>query len=566
MVSRSRSLSIALAITLGFGFVVADLPTWPNDPVESAIASSSCESTTPSLQNGSFENIPNVASFSSPINGGWHGYGGGPAQVLFLNQNDAQQVIQGWKTTAGDQMLEIQRQVAPFIQDGTKRGSGYFDTHNIQAAHGQYWAEINANNMAAFYQDIEAAVGQTYYWSIKHRGRQFSQNATDQMLVKIGPPGALVQQTGVSRFRPTNDVYTSYPVYGSPDTESVTIFRTALEDGWVKYQGSYVPTQSETIRFQFEAATGGSVGNFIDDLQFTVFKACTVEVAVSAGTEAQLDVTSAAISLGDNQSLIDAKVVGDIPGTVVVEGDNIRFETEYNGDVDVEYTIGMDFGGATITQTGLITFRVSGGVAPPVVTQDSSPGEIGRFEGPEFQTLPAMNLIPGTLLRVSGVRFNQIRGLRAAGVELPFEVFSPGNMTILIPRQMPIGVFDLEVLTHSSGSLTHMDAIGVRLAPKATSLTTFSKKRISTAATLTHAQAATRQDSALNKLRCIVNSSDLENSRVLAVELCKAVQRRNAGLVEVVIEPRNTVRNEAIYARVYFGLSRDLKSGVWLTR
>jgi hypothetical protein len=567
MARKSKSLNIALSALLAIGFAASGVPDFTPEGSKYALASSDCQSSTPSLVNGSFESFPNpdVVSLSSPVNGGWHGYAGGPNQILFLNQNQPDQVVPGWKTTAGDQLIEIQRQVSGFEQDGTFRSGSYFDTHNAQPAHGNFFAELNANNLAAFYQDIEAIVGQTYYWSVRHRGRQFASSQTDTMLVKIGPPGSLAVQSGVKRYRPTNNPFTGSPVYGEPDSQSVSIFRTALEDGWVRYQGSFTPSVSETIRFQFEASSGGSVGNFLDDVQFTVFKACAAEVAVAAGTETQLDVTSTAISLGDDQELQSARVLGDIPGTVIVDGDNIRFETDYNGDVDVEYVIGMDFGGTTLTQTGLITFRVTGGVAPPPVVQAATP----RIEpnGPKILSLPGKNLFPNTVLKLTGTKLDKITDLSIGGFPSDFKVFSAEEAEVRIPSVLKPGSYNLVALTAHLGKFTFIEAIQIRPPLKSISVTTVGKSIVGELGTKFHVRVAQGRDKMLNKARCIVNSSSLAKSTSEAEKLCARLKATNPELLVTVIEPRASSDGSKVTARVVWGwVKAEAGPAVWLNR
>lgn len=567
MASRNIIRSAGLSALLSLGLATNGVPILSPEATQQAVASSTCQSSTPSLVNGSFESFPNpdLVSFSSPINGGWHSYAGGPNQILFLNQNQPDQVVPGWKTTAGDQLIEIQRQVPGFAQDGTHTSGPYFDTHNAQPADGDFFAELNANNLAAFYQDIEAVVGQTYYWSVKHRGRQFASSQTDTMIVKIGPPSSLATQTGVKRYRPINDPYSGSPVYGSPDSESVSIFRTALEDGWVRYQGSFAPSVSETIRFQFEASSGGSVGNFLDDVQFTVFKACAAEVSVTAGTETQLDVTSTAISLGDDQELQSARVLGDIPGTVVVDGDNIRFETEYNGDVDVEYVIGMDFGGTTLTQTGLITFRVTGGVAPPPVVQASTP----RIEqnGPKIPSLPGKNLFPNNVLKLTGTKLDKITDLSIGGFSADFKVFSAEEAEVRIPSVLKPGNYDLVALTAYLGKFTFIEAIQIRPPLKSISVTTVGKSIVGELGSKLHVRVAQGRDKMLNKARCIVNSSSLAKSTSEAEKLCARLKATNPELLVSVIEPRASASGSKVTARVVWGwVKAEAGPAVWLNR
>ncbi|MFD0890160.1 Ig-like domain-containing protein, partial [Streptosporangium algeriense] len=138
----------------------------------------------------------------------------------------------GWHTTATDHRVELWR-------------SGF---QGVPAAEGQQFAELNATQPSALYQDVPTVPGTTMTWSLYHRGRL----GTDVMRVLIGTPSATVPQTpnGAS----------------SPD----------ISDGntaWGHYTGTYVVPAGQTVtRFAFESvsATGGNpaFGNFLDGVVF----------------------------------------------------------------------------------------------------------------------------------------------------------------------------------------------------------------------------------------------------------------------------------------------------------
>lgn len=148
-----------------------------------------------------------------------------------LTNNTYQQLedanVPGWSTTATDHLIEIWK-------------SGF---NGVPAAAGLQFAEINATQNAALFQDIATIPGQTLTWGLSHRGRQ----GVDTMHVEIGPA------TGASNY------------------SSGTI-----SDGtgaWGRWNGSYtVPAGQYTTRFAFIADTtaGGnkSIGNFLDDISF----------------------------------------------------------------------------------------------------------------------------------------------------------------------------------------------------------------------------------------------------------------------------------------------------------
>ncbi len=141
----------------------------------------------------------------------------------------SQSQVPGWKTTATDGLIELWK-------------SGF---QGVSSNTGNQFAELNATQASALYQDIPTVPGQTVQWSLAHRGRQ-STTVPDVMAVKIGAPGGPLS------------------VQASPsDTKSA----------WGLYSGLYtIPAGQTVTRFQFEAisSAGGdkSIGNFLDSIQF----------------------------------------------------------------------------------------------------------------------------------------------------------------------------------------------------------------------------------------------------------------------------------------------------------
>lgn len=138
-----------------------------------------------------------------------------------ISEND----VPGWLTTASDSKIEIWT-------------SGF---QGVIAQEGIQFMEINANRVAALYQELCLEPGSTVKWSVWHRGRA----GVDVAEVKIGA------------------------------TVETAQYLATMTDGnteWGYYTGSYtVPEGQETTVFVFESisATGGSqsVGNFIDNFQ-----------------------------------------------------------------------------------------------------------------------------------------------------------------------------------------------------------------------------------------------------------------------------------------------------------
>lgn len=150
-----------------------------------------------------------------------------PNQVFNTNvKNYNQGDVPGWSTTSVGQ---------PYIELWHNNANA-----SIPAPNGDQYAELNANEAAALYQDVSTVPGQRIRYTFKHRGR----NGTDTMRFMAGAPGSAVQVG---------------PNYSTSNT------------AWATYTGTYtVPSGQTTTRFQYEAVGGGSNGNFLDDIQFVV--------------------------------------------------------------------------------------------------------------------------------------------------------------------------------------------------------------------------------------------------------------------------------------------------------
>ncbi|MGW2314383.1 hypothetical protein [Actinomadura luteofluorescens] len=204
----------AVAPQIATGTDPADQPPAPQFPTPLDVPSRVA------LVNGSFEE-PKIA---------------GGNQMLHDASEPGAGSVPGWLTTASDHVIEI-----------------WHGRRGVPAAHGEQFAELNANESAALYQDLETTPGTTLYWSLRHRGRE----GDDTMSVKIGRPG-----------RKPNKTWT-------------------FTDGtaeWVPHADSYkVPAGQTVTRFAFEAAataTGDpTVGNFLDDVVFGTAPSVVVTTA-----------------------------------------------------------------------------------------------------------------------------------------------------------------------------------------------------------------------------------------------------------------------------------------------
>ncbi|MDP3463393.1 MAG: LruC domain-containing protein, partial [Bacteroidales bacterium] len=145
-----------------------------------------------------------------------------PSNYAIRNEAD----VPGWETTATDGKIEL------WV-------SGF---NGVPAQEGRQFFELNANQVAALYQELCLEPGSTIHWSVWHRGRQ----GVDVAEVLIG---SSVQDA---------------------------VWQATMTDGktaWGKYSGTYdVPLGQTTTFFVFKSVSsvgGNSIGNFLDNFEIS---------------------------------------------------------------------------------------------------------------------------------------------------------------------------------------------------------------------------------------------------------------------------------------------------------
>ena len=131
----------------------------------------------------------------------------------------------------------------------------------LVATDGGQWAELNAFSARRLYQNVCMANGERVDWSLAHRGR----SGTQVMQFNIGPdPDGTGAQPIVQARSSTNG--------GSIDSCGLG---TCAYDGtvntWGTYSGNFIwngPSGMQTIGF--ESLTGGSAGNYLDNIRLTL--------------------------------------------------------------------------------------------------------------------------------------------------------------------------------------------------------------------------------------------------------------------------------------------------------
>ena len=89
-----------------------------------------------------------------------------------------------WKTTASDAQIEYVSAAADkYDKDtGKTHAKQSLEWHKVDAAaHGTQFAELNANEPGALYQDVLTTPGAKLYWQLYHRGRGTKANSSSQI-------------------------------------------------------------------------------------------------------------------------------------------------------------------------------------------------------------------------------------------------------------------------------------------------------------------------------------------------------------------------------------------------
>jgi len=209
------------------------------------------------LVNGGFE-IPPTTPGPTPGN-----------PVVQINQS----FVTGWQTTATDSLIEL------WESGNTRTDGGISRTYNASTGSGlldggSQFAELNATQESALYQDVTfTSVGFVDYFFL-HRGRLGNgAGQTDQLRLTILYAGA--NGTFQSTFNNSTGAYT---VAGDDSIAFTTVSNADFNGGWVQNFGDNVFTSvaGGTYRFAYGAVnafsgSGGdglTFGNFIDNAAF----------------------------------------------------------------------------------------------------------------------------------------------------------------------------------------------------------------------------------------------------------------------------------------------------------
>ncbi|MBC2190607.1 LPXTG cell wall anchor domain-containing protein [Listeria booriae] len=240
--------------------------------------------------------------------------------------------VPGWKTTATNHLIELQNH--------------YEDR---EAADGNQYAELNAVEASALYQDIATTPGAKVRWQVAHQGR----DGEDTAVVKFGAPSNL---TTIETMTTSND-------------------------GWKTYSGTYtIPAGQTTTRFEFEAvssATGDVTrGNFLDNIVFATQSFITVSGSVDK-TSVKKDKTATYSFDAKNEGGMASQnttLTIPIPQEVTLDSPNVKVDgVSVAGSYDSNTRIlSIPLGSITKDATKHVTFDVKGAVVANNVTTQAT--------------------------------------------------------------------------------------------------------------------------------------------------------------------------------------------------
>ena len=185
-------------------------------------------------------------------------------------------------------------------------------------------------------------------------------------------------------------------------------------------------------------------------------------------------------------------------------------------------------------------------------TQSATAPTPAKYSGPEFSGLSAKGIMAGSSPRLEGKNLDEISSIEIGGKVATFTLDGDKALDLTLPEGLAPGLYDL-VINSSAGKLTHINAIQVREPRRAFSVTTRSEGRISEDQYREHTIISAMQIPELNKARCIVNGANLAQAKAQAERLCALVAAANPNIETTVIEPRSTVKNNSVFARVTYG-------------
>ena len=225
----------------------------------------------------------------------------------FINEN----LVPGWDVASGT-LVEFWRKGAGLGQPGF---------NNILPQDGEQHIELNANDPSDVFLDVCLLNTETVTLVFHHRARSGTNTMEIEALNLTPGPG--IEITNVSAVSATDTYGTAWAGVGTtnvPVAPTNSFQVTSPVTGWTRYEADLTNTGSSgTCRIIFRGIGGGSLGNFIDNVQIGGLNPLT---EFSSATYSDIEGT------GGNQPVIiingrvDPPLPGDPPSTVQIQLSN----------------------------------------------------------------------------------------------------------------------------------------------------------------------------------------------------------------------------------------------------
>ena len=216
--------------------------------------------------------------------------------------------------------------------------------NGVLSRDGNQFAELNAYESAALYQNLCINNGESISWGLSHRGR----NGSDTMVFVLGDTPASLQPANIAAtagvggiLRATTNTAGAGTIVSCQNGSSVsstTACTVATTNTWADYKGVFTwngTSGVKSVGFGAISAAGGiSSGNFLDAITLTLKPYLEFNTPPASGLESVANPTTLGI-----------KVAGNIPTSFTVP------ITVTGGTA----TLGTDF----TTPTGTATFNVT---------------------------------------------------------------------------------------------------------------------------------------------------------------------------------------------------------------
>ena len=236
-----------------------------------------------SLHNGSFEQPCNALQSSPRF---WFAYPEGTEGL-------------DWSTTARDNKIEIGSVGTKDFQNSSSSSSNY---HTALARDGVQFAELNANEVGALYQDVSIVPGVTLYWGFSHKAREEG----DALAFLVGSTNEFEQALAIYKAKvaakPAGWQQATLDEIAAAGLASIQVtYHKAPYDasdlyGWTDLTGTYtVPEGQNVTKFAFLSLSShdkASMGNLIDQVYFTTsepIQTAALRVIATAGGSARVN-------------------------------------------------------------------------------------------------------------------------------------------------------------------------------------------------------------------------------------------------------------------------------------